>query len=107
MVIWGDDGLARLAPSRTGRRARRGRHRRTAVRRDEHGAAIAALHRDPHSPVEVLVATHLDEQAVRAAGVHRAAAPALTYVDDRVRVTEVPPARGFDTSGRPVIRMFN
>ncbi|MFJ7947886.1 hypothetical protein ACIQ6K_30175 [Streptomyces sp. NPDC096354] len=53
----------------------------------------------------LLVSTHLDE--LRAAGVQRAAAPAMTYVDDQVHITVVLPARGLNLSMRPVIRMFN
>ncbi|MET8330923.1 NAD-binding protein [Streptomyces sp. NPDC005181] len=107
MVICGDDGLARrlaVEPDAVCGEAV------TVVlpsRRDEHGAEIAALHRDPHSPIELLVATHSDEQTLRAAGVPRAAALALTYADDQANMTAALLARGLNPSIRLVIRMFN
>ncbi|MGH4036164.1 NAD-binding protein [Actinomycetota bacterium Odt1-20B] len=107
MVICGDDGLAhRLAlelDAVCGEAV-------TVVlpsRRDEHGAGIAALHRDPRSPVELHVAARPDEQALRAAGVERAAALALTYRDDQVNMTAALLARGLNPSIRLVVRMFN
>lgn len=49
--------------------------------RDGHTPETAALHKDPRSPVELLVVVRPDEQTLRAAGVERAAALALTYHD--------------------------
>ncbi|MCZ0983204.1 NAD-binding protein [Streptomyces diastatochromogenes] len=107
MVICGDDGLAhRLAlelDAVCGEAV-------TVVlpsRRDEHGAEIAALHRDPRSPVELLVASRPDEQTLRAAGVANAAALALTYRDDQLNMTAALLARGINPSIRLVIRMYN
>ncbi|UXY26279.1 NAD-binding protein [Streptomyces sp. HUAS TT20] len=107
MVICGDDGLAhRLAleldavcgeivtvvlPSGS----------------DEHGAGIAALHRDPDSPVELLVSARPDERTLRAAGVERAAALALTYRDDQVNMTAALLARTINPAVRLVVRMFD
>ncbi|MGW0766235.1 NAD-binding protein [Streptomyces sp. NPDC002676] len=107
MVICGDDGLAhRLAleldavcgevvtvvlPSRD----------------DEYGAGIAALHDDPRSPVELLVSARPDERTLRAAGVERAAALALTYRDDQVNMTAALLARTLNPSVRLVVRMFH
>ncbi|WP_315904456.1 NAD-binding protein [Streptomyces mirabilis] len=107
MVICGDDGLAhRLAVELD---AVCGEAVTVVLpsRRDGHGAEIAALHRDPHSPVELLVSAHPDEQTLRAAGVQRAAALALTYGDDQVNMTAALLARGLNPSERLVIRMFN
>ncbi|WP_406362592.1 NAD-binding protein [Streptomyces sp. NBC_00715] len=107
MVICGDDGLAhRLAVELD---AVCGEAVTVVLpsRRDEHGAEIAALHRDPHSPIELLVSAHPDEQTLRAAGVQRAAALALTYGDDQVNMTAALLARGLNPSIRLVIRMFN
>ena len=107
MVICGDDGLAhRLAVELD---AVCGEAVTVVLpsRRDEHGAEIAALHRDPHSPIELLVSAHPDEQTLRAAGVQRAAALALTYGDDQVNMTAALLARGLNPSVRLVIRMFN
>ncbi|MFI7090447.1 NAD-binding protein [Streptomyces lydicus] len=75
--------------------------------RDGHAPEIAALHRDPQSPVELLVATHPDERTLRAAGVERAAALALTYRDDQVNVTAALLARTLNPTIRLVIRMYN
>ncbi|MFF4960320.1 NAD-binding protein [Streptomyces sp. NPDC001222] len=107
MVICGDDGLAhRLAfeldavcgevvtvvlPSRD----------------DEYGAGIAALHDDPRSPVELLVSARPDERTLRAAGVERAAALALTYGDDQVNMTAALLARTLNPSVRLGTRMFH
>ncbi|WP_329292795.1 NAD-binding protein [Streptomyces sp. NBC_01455] len=114
MVICGDDGLAhRLAVELD---AVCGEAVTVVLRsrRDEYGAEIAALHRDPHSPIELLVSAHPDEQTLRAAGsgqraagVQRAAALALTYRDDQVNMTAALMARGLNPSIRLVIRMFN
>jgi hypothetical protein len=107
MVICGDDGLAhRLAVELD---AVCGEAVTVVLpsRRDEHGAEIAALHRDPHSSIELLVSAHPDEQTLRAAGVQRAAALALTYGDDQVNMTAALLARGLNPSIRLVIRMFN
>ncbi|MGW3144333.1 MULTISPECIES: NAD-binding protein [Streptomyces] len=107
MVICGDDGLAhRLAleldavcgeivtvvlPSGS----------------DEYGAGVAALHRDPDSPVELFVSARPDERTLRAAGVERAAALALTYRDDQVNMTAALLARTLNPSVRLVVRMFD
>ncbi|MFF4120963.1 potassium channel family protein [Streptomyces sp. NPDC001714] len=107
MVICGDDGLAhRLAleldavcgevvtvvlPSAD----------------DEHGARVAALHRDPTSAVHLHISARPDEATLRAAGVARAAALALTYRDDQVNVTAALVARAVNPSVRLVVRMFN
>ncbi|MFE2093255.1 NAD-binding protein [Streptomyces sp. NPDC059460] len=107
MVICGDDGLARRLAVELDAVCGEAVTVVLPSRRDEHGAEIAALHRDPHSPIELLVATHLDEQTLRAAGVQRAAALALTYADDQVNVTAALLARGLNPSVRLVIRMFN
>ncbi|WP_327745161.1 NAD-binding protein [Streptomyces europaeiscabiei] len=107
MVICGDDGLAhRLAVELD---AVCGEAVTVVLpsRRDEHGAEIAALHRDPDSPIELLVATRPDEHTLRAAGVQRAAALALTYGDDQTNMTAALLARGLNPSIRLVIRMFN
>ncbi|MFD7944232.1 NAD-binding protein [Streptomyces sp. NPDC059744] len=107
MVICGDDGLARRLAIELDAVCGEAVTVVLPSRRDAHGAEIAALHRDPHSPIELLVATHLDEQTLRAAGVQRAAALALTYADDQVNVTAALLARGLNPSVRLVIRMFN
>ncbi|MFD0507545.1 NAD-binding protein [Streptomyces chiangmaiensis] len=106
MVICGDDGLAH----------------RLAVELDavcgetvtvvlpsgrEYGAGVAVLDHDPHSPVELLEATHPDERTLRDAGVERAAALALTYRDDQVNMTAALLARTLNPSIRLVVRMFN
>ncbi|MFF3686849.1 NAD-binding protein [Streptomyces sp. NPDC002187] len=107
MVICGDDGLAhRLAVELD---AVCGEAVTVVLRsrRDEHGAEIAALHRDPHSPVELLVAAQPDEQTLRAAGVERAAALALTYRDDQTNMMAALLARSLNPSVRLVIRMYN
>ncbi|MGW1363833.1 NAD-binding protein [Streptomyces chartreusis] len=107
MVICGDDGLAhRLAVELD---AVCGEAVTVVLpsRRDEYSAVIAALHRDPRSPVELLVALRPDEQTLRAAGVERAAALALTYADDQTNMTAALLARGLNPSVRLVVRMFN
>ncbi|MFJ7587485.1 NAD-binding protein [Streptomyces sp. NPDC097617] len=76
-------------------------------RRDGHGAEVLALHRDPRSPVELLVAERPDERILRAAGVEHAAALALTYGDDQTNMTASLLARSINPSVRLVIRMFN
>ncbi|MFE0632009.1 NAD-binding protein [Streptomyces sp. NPDC058864] len=75
--------------------------------RDEYGAEIAALHRDPRSPIELIVAPHPDEETLLEAGVDRAAALALAYGDDQVNMTAALLARSLNPSVRLVIRMFN
>ncbi|SDM51657.1 TrkA-N domain-containing protein [Streptomyces sp. cf386] len=107
MVVCGDDGLAhRLAVELD---AVCGEAVTVVLpsRRDEYGAVIAALHRDPRSPVELLVTKRPDEQTLRAAGVERAAALALTYADDRTNMTAALLARSLNPSVRLVVRMFN
>ncbi|MGW5466339.1 NAD-binding protein [Streptomyces chartreusis] len=107
MVICGDDGLAhRLAVELD---AVCGEAVTVVLpsRRDEYGAEIAALHRDPRSPIELHVARRPDEQTLRAAGVERAAALALTYADDRTNMTAALLARSLNPSVRLVVRMFN
>ncbi|WP_438484764.1 NAD-binding protein [Streptomyces sp. S186] len=76
-------------------------------RREGHAREIAAPHRDPHSPVELLVAARPDEQTLRAAGVERVAALVLTYRDDQVSLTAALPARSIDPTVRLVIRMYH
>jgi len=107
MVICGDDGLAhRLAVTLD---AVCGEAVTVVLPsgRDGHAPEIAALHRDPRSPVELLVAARPDEQTLRAAGVERAAALALTYRDDQVNATAALLARTLNPTIRLVIRMFN
>ncbi|MER6127974.1 NAD-binding protein [Streptomyces sp. NPDC001795] len=107
MVICGDDGLAhRLALELD---AVCGEVVTVVVpsRDDEYGAQIAALHDDPRSPVELLVSARPDERALRAAGVERAAALALTYRDDQVNMTAALLARTLNPSVRLVVRMFH
>ncbi|MEU4096838.1 NAD-binding protein [Streptomyces sp. NPDC026673] len=107
MVICGDDSLThRLAVELDGVCG----EAVTVVlpsQRDEYGAEIASLHRDPRSPIELLVAARPDEQTLLAAGVDRAAALALAYGDDQVNVTAALLARSLNPSIRLVIRMFN
>ncbi|MET7478806.1 NAD-binding protein [Streptomyces sp. NPDC005648] len=107
MIICGDDGLAhRLAVELDGVCG----EIVTVVlpsAGDEHGARIAALHRDPDSPVELQLSARPDERTLRAAGVDRAAALALTYRDDQVNMTAALLARTINPSVRLVIRMFN
>ncbi|MCI3278729.1 NAD-binding protein [Streptomyces cylindrosporus] len=107
MVICGDDGLAhRLAVELDGVCG----EVVTVVlpsASDEHGAEIAALHRDPGSPVELHLSARPDERTLRAAGVERAAALALTYRDDQVNMTAALLARTVNPSVRLVVRMFN
>ncbi|WP_328885644.1 NAD-binding protein [Streptomyces sp. NBC_00316] len=107
MVICGDDGLARrlaveldavcgenvtvVLPSRGG----------------EHGGEIDALHRDPNSPVALLISARPDEQTLRAAGVEQAAALALTYGDDQTNMMAALLARSLNPAIRLVIRMYN
>ncbi|MEU5209149.1 NAD-binding protein [Streptomyces sp. NPDC020742] len=107
MVICGDDGLAhRLAVTLD---AVCGEAVTVVLpsRREGHAPEIAALHRDPQSPVELLVAARPDEQTLRAAGVERAAALALTYRDDQANVTAALLARTLNPTIRLVIRMYN
>ncbi|MFD0150002.1 NAD-binding protein [Streptomyces sp. NPDC055721] len=107
MVICGDDGLAhRLAVELD---AVCGEAVTVVLpsRRDQHGADIAALHRDPRSPIELIVAPGPDERTLRAAGVERAAALALTYADDQVNMTAALVARTLNPSIRLVIRMYH
>ncbi|MEK2478262.1 NAD-binding protein [Streptomyces noursei] len=107
MVICGDDGLAhRLAVTLD---AVCGEAVTVVLpsRREGHAPEIAALHRDPQSTVELLVAARPDEQTLRAAGVERAAALALTYRDDQVNLTAALLARSINPTIRLVIRMYN
>ncbi|WP_030771843.1 MULTISPECIES: NAD-binding protein [unclassified Streptomyces] len=76
-------------------------------RRDGHGADVLALHRNPHSPVELLVSERPDERTLRAAGVEHAAALALTYGDDQTNMTAALLARSINPSVRLVVRMFH
>ncbi|MEU6252023.1 NAD-binding protein [Streptomyces sp. NPDC047043] len=107
MVICGDDGLAhRLAVELDGVCG----EIVTVVlpsASDEHGARIAELHRDPDSPVELHVSARPDERTLKAAGIQRAAALALTYRDDQVNMTAALLARTINPSVRLVVRMFN
>ncbi|MEU4063106.1 NAD-binding protein [Streptomyces wedmorensis] len=107
MVICGDDGLAhRLAVELD---AVCGETVTVVLpsRRDAYGAEIAGLHRDPRSPVELLVSARPDEQTLRTAGIERAAALALTYGDDQVNMTAALLARSLNPSVRLVIRMYD
>ncbi|WP_189959987.1 potassium channel family protein [Streptomyces alanosinicus] len=107
MVIFGDDGLAhRLALELD---AVCGEVVTVVVpsRDDEYGDRISALHEDPRSPVELLVSARPDERTLRAAGVERAAALALTYRDDQVNMTAALLARTLNPSVRLVVRMFH
>ncbi|MFD8544629.1 potassium channel family protein [Streptomyces sp. NPDC059649] len=107
MVICGDDGLAhRLAVTLD---AVCGEAVTVVLpsRREGHAPEIAALDRDPRSPVELLVAARPDEQTLRAAGAERAAALALTYREDQVNVTAALLARTLNPTVRLVIRMYN
>ncbi|MEU6087127.1 NAD-binding protein [Streptomyces sp. NPDC047085] len=107
MVICGDDGLAhRLALELD---AVCGEFVTVVLpsRDDEYGAQIAALHADPRSPVELLVSARPDERTLRAPGVERAAALALTYRDDQVNMTAALLARTLNPSVRLVVRMFH
>ncbi|MGW7385728.1 NAD-binding protein [Streptomyces sp. NPDC054794] len=107
MVICGDDGLAhRLAVELD---AVCGEAVTVVLPsgHDEHGAEIAALHRDPDSSVELLVAARPDERTLRAAGVERAAALALTYGDDQVNMTAALVARALNPTVRLVVRMYD
>ncbi|MER5202170.1 NAD-binding protein [Streptomyces sp. NPDC002825] len=107
MVICGDDGLAhRLAielDAVCGEAV-------TVVlpsRRDEYGDEIAMLHRDPRSPIELLVSARPDERTLRVAGIEQAAALALTYGDDQVNMTAALLARSLNPSIRLVVRMYH
>ncbi|WP_438484930.1 NAD-binding protein [Streptomyces sp. S186] len=107
MVICGDDGLAhRLAVTLD---AVCGEAVTVVLpsRREGHAPEIAALHRDPQSPVELLVAARPDEQTLRSAGVERAAALALAYRDDQVNLAAALLARSINPTIRLVIRMYN
>lgn len=106
MVICGDDGLARRLAIELDAVCGEAVTVVLPSRRDEHGAEIAALHRDPRSPVELLVASRPDEHTLRAAGIERAAALALTYADDQVNMTAALLARSLNPSVRLVIRMY-
>ncbi|MFD3943335.1 NAD-binding protein [Streptomyces sp. NPDC058579] len=107
MVICGDDGLARRLAVELDAVCGEAITVVLPSRRDEHGSEIAALHRDPRSPVELLVAARPDEQTLRAAGIERAAALALTYRDDQTNMTAALIARGLNPSIRLVIRMYH
>jgi Trk K+ transport system NAD-binding subunit len=107
MVICGDDGLAhRLAVELDGVCGEIVTVVLPATS-DEHGARIAALHQDPDSPVELHLSARPDERTLRAAGVERAAALALTYRDDQVNMTGALLARTVNPSVRLVVRMFD
>ncbi|WP_328390045.1 NAD-binding protein [Streptomyces sp. NBC_00400] len=107
MVICGDDGLARRLAVTMDAVCGEAVTVVLPSRREGHAPEIAALHRDPQSPVELLVSARPDEQTLRAAGVERAAALALTYRDDQVNVTAALLARTLNPTIRLVIRMYN
>ncbi|MFI1496135.1 NAD-binding protein [Streptomyces platensis] len=107
MVICGDDGLARRLAVTLDAVCGEVVTVVLPSRREGHAPEIAALHRDPQSPVELLVAAGPDEQTLRAAGVERAAALALAYRDDQVNVTAALLARTLNPTIRLVIRMYN
>ncbi|MFJ3952443.1 NAD-binding protein [Streptomyces libani] len=107
MVICGDDGLARRLAVTLDAVCGEAVTVVLPSRREGHAPEIAALHRDPLSPVELLVAARPDEQTLRAAGVERAAALALTYRDDQVNVTAALLARTLNPTIRLVVRMYH
>ncbi|WP_326625188.1 MULTISPECIES: hypothetical protein [unclassified Streptomyces] len=75
MVICGDDGLARRLAVEPDAVCGEAVTVILPSRRDEHGAEIAALDRDPHSPIELLVATHLDAVHPRSTDARRGHSP--------------------------------
>ncbi|MFE0173682.1 NAD-binding protein [Streptomyces sp. NPDC059002] len=107
MVICGDDGLAHRIAVELDAVCGEAVTVVLPSRREGRGADVAALHRDPRSPIELLVSARPDEQTLRAAGVERAAALALTYGDDQTNMTAALLARGMNPSIRLVVRMFN
>lgn len=107
MVICGDDGLARRLAVELDAVCGETVTVVLPSRHDEHGGEIDMLHRDPRSPVELLIAARPDEQVLRAAGVERAAALALTYGDDQTNMMAALLARSLNPSVRLVIRMYN
>ncbi|MFE5558287.1 NAD-binding protein [Streptomyces sp. NPDC056544] len=107
MIICGDDGLVHRLAQELDAVCGEAVTVVLPSRRDGHGADVVALHRDPRSPVELLISARPDEQTLRAAGVERAAALALTYGDDQMNMTAALLARSINPSVRLVIRMFN
>ncbi|MBT1182706.1 potassium transporter TrkA [Streptomyces sp. CJ_13] len=107
MIICGDDGLAHRLAQELDAVCGEAVTVVLPSRREGHGAEVVALHRDPHSPVELLISARPDEQTLREAGVERAAALALTYGDDQTNMTAALLARSINPSVRLVIRMFN
>ncbi|MFF3785678.1 NAD-binding protein [Streptomyces sp. NPDC001933] len=107
MVICGDDGLARRLAVELDAVCGETVTVVLPSRHDEHGSEIDTLHRDPRSPVELLIAARPDEQTLRAAGVERAAALALAYGDDQTNMMAALLARSLNPSIRLVIRMYN
>lgn len=107
MVICGDDGLARRLAVELDAVCGETVTVVLPSRRDEHGGEIDALHRNPHSPVELITSARPDDQTLRAAGVERAAALALTYGDDQTNMMAALLARSINPSIRLVIRMYH
>lgn len=107
MIICGDDGLAHRLAQELDAVCGEAVTVVLPSRREGHGAEVVALHRDPHSPVELLISARPDEQTLREAGIERAAALALTYGDDQINMTAALLARSINPSVRLVIRMFN
>ncbi|MFD9357851.1 NAD-binding protein [Streptomyces sp. NPDC060031] len=107
MIICGDDGLAHRLAQELDAVCGEAVTVVLPSRREGHGAEVVALHRDPRSPVELLISARPDEQTLREAGVERAAALALTYGDDQINMTAALLARSINPSVRLVIRMFN
>lgn len=107
MIICGDDGLAHRLAQELDAVCGEAVTVVLPSRREGHGAEVVALHRDPRSPVELLISARPDEQTLREAGVERAAAVALTYGDDQINMTAALLARSINPSVRLVIRMFN
>lgn len=107
MVICGDDGLARRLAVELDAVCGETVTVVLPSRHHEHGGEIDALHRDPSSGIELLVAARPDEQVLRAAGVEQAAALALTYGDDQTNMMAALLARSINPSVRLVIRMYH
>ncbi|MGW0857660.1 NAD-binding protein [Streptomyces sp. NPDC002690] len=107
MVVCGDDGLARRLAVELDAVCGETVTVVLPSRHHEHGGEVDALLEDPASGIELLVATRPDEQVLRAAGVDRAAALALTYNDDRTNMMAALLARSINPSVRLVIRMYH
>ncbi|MDF9816698.1 Trk K+ transport system NAD-binding subunit [Streptomyces sp. SPB162] len=107
MVVCGDDALAyRLVHELSGVY---GTHVTALVPSLErnHAPRIAELGLLPGVSLTVLEALDPDEATLRAAGVDRAVAVALTYEDDQTNIHAALRARRLNPDVRLVIRMFN